>query len=63
MKRTWIETDELYPYYFLNDSYGTEVELTDAETAWVDAALAEFDKVQEFLAAKVRAGSPDTPPA
>jgi len=47
-----IDKDEIYPYYFINDTYGPEVELSADELALAEDAEALFNKAQNMLAAK-----------
>ena len=52
--KTFIESDELYPFYYLTDSdiLTHEVELSDKEVKFVKKTLSDFWKVQELLKSK-----------
>ena len=52
--KTFIESDELYPFYYLTDCdiMTHEVEFTDEEFEFVTKTLSDFWKVQELLKLK-----------
>lgn len=57
MATRFVDWDELYPYFSLSSTYGRkEADFTDEELARIEAALVEFDAVQELIAQRVNYG-------
>jgi hypothetical protein len=44
-----INKDELYPYYFLGEGNGEDVDIPEEKLAWIESVFVEFHKVQIFL--------------
>lgn len=53
MKKRYIDTDEWYPVYSINnEGYGSEAEFTKEELVRIGRVFKEFDEVQDLLGKK-----------